>query len=71
MFNFAVGADVNQRVSAHTNTLPWSEASQPGRRQEDGGRVEKMKHQSRSEGRGEQRDQDIVRQQWLLQEVYL
>lgn len=48
MFNFA---DVSQRVSARTNTLPWTEASQPGRREEDGGRVENMKHQSCGEGR--------------------
>lgn len=66
MFNFAARADVCQRVSARANTLPWTEASQPGRREEDGGRVEKMKHQSCGEGRREQRDQDIVRRQWLL-----
>lgn len=63
MLNFSARADVCQRVPACTNTLPRTEASQPGRREEDGGREGKMKLQSCGEGRGEQRDQDIVRRQ--------
>lgn len=50
-FILAAGADVYQRVSARTNTLlPWKEASQSGRREEDAGRAEKMEHQSCGEG---------------------